>query len=269
MSAPESSTLSLHRELLSWWKRHRAHASFFRTAADLAGILREFALGSLPEQRRRRFGDAEYDWDFRVNTTSATVHWRDRFLGLLHSPYMPTEPVVFHQMLDQLAHMANISFEPFTFIDIGSGKGRTLLMASDYPFHRIIGVELLPALHHVAQENIAKYQNDAQKCGAIESICSDVIDFKFPSGPLILYFFNPLPEDILLQALNSLRVHIEQQCNHANSGFSGAALSSSECYALYHNAILEHVFANQPWLEKLYGSPEFVIYKYRTENLKR
>ena len=38
------------------------------------------------------------------------------------------------------------SLDGFTFIDLGSGKGRTLLMASDYPFRRIIGLELLEEL---------------------------------------------------------------------------------------------------------------------------
>ena len=37
-------------------------------------------------------------------------------------------------------------------MDLGSGKGRTLMMASDYPFQRIIGVELLPALNQVAKK---------------------------------------------------------------------------------------------------------------------
>ena len=105
-------------------------------AAELWGFLRD----STPEQRRRRYGDVEYDWDHRVDTTSATVGWRDRLLGVFHSAYQPTEPALFHEMLAAL----NITFEDFTFIDLGSGKGRALLMASDYPFLRIVGVELLP-----------------------------------------------------------------------------------------------------------------------------
>ena len=49
----------------------------------------------------------------------------------------------------------------FTFVDLGSGKGRTLLMASDYPFRRIIGVELLPSLHQIAQENLRQYKSES------------------------------------------------------------------------------------------------------------
>ena len=47
-----------------------------------------------------------------------------------------------------------LDFQEFTFIDIGSGKGRVLMMAADYPFRRILGIELLPDLHRAAQENL-------------------------------------------------------------------------------------------------------------------
>ena len=107
----------------------------------------------MPAQRRRRYGDVEYDWDHRVNTTSATVGWRERLLGQFHSGYQPTEPALFTEMMASL----NINFQEFTFIDLGSGKGRVLLMAADYPFRRILGVELFPALHHVAQQNLDAY----------------------------------------------------------------------------------------------------------------
>jgi len=56
-------------------------------------------------------------------------------------------------MLEALRQQAG-DFHDFIFIDLGSGKGRTLLMASDYPFRRIVGVELLLALHQIAQENL-------------------------------------------------------------------------------------------------------------------
>jgi hypothetical protein len=34
-----------------------------------------------------------------------------------------------------------IAYDKFAFVDCGSGKGRTLLIASEFPFKFIIGVE--------------------------------------------------------------------------------------------------------------------------------
>src|SRR5262249_27336931 len=71
----------------------------FAALGLLLSELWEFVRDSTPEQRRRRYGDVEYDWDHRVDTTSATVGWHDRLLGIFHSPYQPTEPALFHEML--------------------------------------------------------------------------------------------------------------------------------------------------------------------------
>ena len=160
----------------------------------------EFTRDSLPDRRRQRYGDMEYDWENRVDTTSGTVGWRERLLGLFHSPYQPTDPVLFHEIMASLP----IEFENFTFVDLGSGKGRTLLMASDYPFRRIVGVELIEELHRVAEQNITKYRNPAQRCLQIESVCADAREYDFPHEPLVVYLFNPLPEPALLEVLERL-----------------------------------------------------------------
>ncbi len=174
------------------WRRRR-----------LLGVIWEFARDSTPDRLRARFGDADYDWDYRVNTTSGAVGWRDRLLGKFHTAYQPTEPTAFLEMLDTVQNNAGpddstlnspVDFRDFTFIDLGSGKGRTLLMASDYPFRRIIGVELLPSLHKIAQENLRLYKSKTQKCFALESICGDATDFPLPADPLVIFLFNPFPE---------------------------------------------------------------------------
>ena len=135
-----------------WWKHCASYEGYWLATRRLLGVLWEFVRDSAPERLRQRYGDADYDWEYRVNTTSGAVGWRDRLLGMFHSAYQPTEPAAFHEMLDALQKSPTpdqtvLNFRDFTFVDLGSGKGRTLLMASDYPFRRIVGVELLPSLH--------------------------------------------------------------------------------------------------------------------------
>ena len=151
--------LTLLGSLRGWWKqnaaRHGAATALRNFCGEFWGFLRE----STPEQRRRRYGDIEYDWEHRVDTTSATLDWRARLLGVFHSPYQATEPALFQEMMAAL----RVDFAEFLFIDLGSGKGRTLLMASEYPFRKILGVELLPELNQIAQENLRKYSSADQK----------------------------------------------------------------------------------------------------------
>ncbi|HVZ19382.1 MAG TPA: class I SAM-dependent methyltransferase, partial [Terriglobales bacterium] len=162
-------------------------ASAWEIGADVWEWVRE----STPERKRRRYGDVEYDWDHEVDTTAATVTNRSRLIAAISgAPYQPTDPAEFREMMQAIA----IDFSQYTFIDIGSGKGRTLLMASEFPFRQIVGVELLPELHRVAETNIARFSSPEQQCKEIESVCCDARDFVFPDETVLLYLFNPLPE---------------------------------------------------------------------------
>ncbi|HXY01937.1 MAG TPA: class I SAM-dependent methyltransferase [Terriglobales bacterium] len=211
--------------------------------AELVAILGQFLRESMPDRRRQRYGDVDFDWEHRVDTTSATVGWRNRFLGLLHSPYQPTDPALFHEMMDKL----DIDFRRFVFVDIGSGKGRVLLMAADYPFRTIIGIELLPDLNQVAQENIRRYKNDSQRCFEIETLCGDAREFVFPSESLIVFLFNPLPEVGLANLLANLERSVKDD--------------PRPVFLLYHNPLLEHLLADKRWLRKLGGTHQYSIYE--------
>ncbi len=233
--------LSLTKTIAQWWREARVQKSFTQTALQLASKLIEFLRDSTPARKKQRYGDADYDWEQRVNTTAATVSWRDRLLGQFLSPYQPTEPSLFHEMLAALA----VDFRQFTFIDVGSGKGRTLLMAADYPFQRVIGVEVIPELHAAAVRNIAAYKSDSQRCFAIESRCEDARTFTFPSGSLLLYFFNPLPEAGLMTLLSRLEHALARQ--------------AQQVFVLYHNPELERLFAPSRW-KKLGSTHQYSIF---------
>ena len=142
------SKVNLLPALAMWWRQERAEASPLTVLRRLFTLIWEFVRDSLPDKRRQRYGDIDYDWEHRVDTTGATVSWRARLLGLLNSPYQPVPPEQFREMMAALAvYLDQVSnFSQFTFIDIGSGKGRALLLATEYGFSRIIGIELLPEL---------------------------------------------------------------------------------------------------------------------------
>ncbi len=240
---PTPVRISLLRALRAWWKdRRERHGLASALRMSVADVL-EFLRDSTPERRRQRYGDVEYDWEYRTDTTSATVGWRDRLLGVLNSPYQPTEPVLFEEMLASI----KIDFRNFTFIDLGSGKGRVLLLASDYPFRQIVGVELLPALNRIAQENLRHYKSARQQCFNVESLYGDAREFVFPSEPTVLYLFNPLPASGLLAVIANLEQSLREQ--------------PREFYVLYHNPILEHVLGESSLLRTIGGTHQYSIYR--------
>jgi len=241
------SRVGLSRSAWQWWNDIARREGRLAATRQLLSALWEFVRDSTPERRRQRYGDADYDWEHRVNTTSAAVSWRDRLLGVFHSPYQPTESALFHEMLEALREQSHLDFHDFVFLDLGSGKGRTLLMASDYPFRRIVGVELLPALHQAALENLRKYRSESQKCFALESICADATEFPLPAEQIVLYLFNPFPEAGLRRTIANLRQSLRE---HPRT-----------VYVLYHNPLLEHVVGESAELQKLHATHQYALYR--------
>lgn len=114
--------------------------------------------------------------------------------------YAAIEPERFHALMAVLP----IPFEDFTFIDFGSGKGRALLLASEYPFKKIIGLEFSRELHGAALENVRRYGSTTQKCSAIEPQLADFVEYEFPREPMLLFFFDPCDATLLRRVMTNL-----------------------------------------------------------------
>jgi hypothetical protein len=197
-----------------------------------------------PERRKSRYGDIDYDFEHGVDTTWATVSIRTRLREWLSGgQYQPSEPALFHAMLASLP----VAVDGFTFIDLGSGKGRTLLLASSYLFRRIIGIELLEELNLVAQDNLARYQSEEQKCFNIEAYPGDARCFDFPSEPTVLYLFNPFPRHVWREMLANLHTSM--------------LAAPRPVYVIYHNPVHDDIPAAQGWLQQQARTHQFVIYK--------
>ena len=74
--------------------------------------------------------------------------------------YLPTAASSLGWLLTKLP----ISHSDFVFVDLGSGKGRMLLVASEFPFRQVIGVELAQELHEIAEGNIQQFRSRNIRC---------------------------------------------------------------------------------------------------------
>lgn len=94
-----------------------------------------------------------------------------------------------------------------SFIDYGSGRGRVTIVASRYPFQRVIGIELSDILHREAQENL-RSARVRQAC-EVEFMRSDAAQFDVPDDTKVVYFYKPFgrvtTEQVLQRIAESLR----------------------------------------------------------------
>ena len=80
----------------------------------------------------------------------------------------------------------HVSYREFIFIDLGSGKGRTLLVAAEFPFRRIIGVDIASDLNRIALGNVASCRGLGARRSCIDVVSKDAADFEFPFPAAVL-----------------------------------------------------------------------------------
>jgi hypothetical protein len=158
-------------------------------------------------KERIQAGNNAFDKAFGVDTFTETPFVADD-VGGPSAPQANGYAPVSLENFSLAMSTVKIRHEDFTFVDLGSGKGKALLLASDYPFRQIIGVELSAQLHRVAVENIARYRGASQRCHNIESVCQDAIEFEFPLSPLVIFLANPFGPDILARVLDRLEASL-------------------------------------------------------------
>ena len=109
--------------------------------------------------------------------------------------YMPTE----EGLLEAAVAFAGIEPTRFSFVDLGCGKGRPLILAAQLRFRRLIGVEIVPALANIARANLA------QLGVAAEVHTGDAARFVFPPEPVVLFLFNPFKAAAIGAVIEALR----------------------------------------------------------------
>ncbi|MDD1644038.1 MAG: class I SAM-dependent methyltransferase [Methylococcaceae bacterium] len=124
--------------------------------------------------------------------------------------YEPTSTRIFSHILAKLPSTVGLVYEDYVYIDYGSGKGRTLLLASEFPFAEIIGIEFSRKLCSVAQNNIAVYRSKRQKCKKIRSVCVDVVDYRLASKYSVCFFYNPFAQPVLHKVIDGIKTNLNE-----------------------------------------------------------
>lgn len=94
--------------------------------------------------------------------------------------------------------------EAYSFIDVGAGKGRALLLAAEFPFRKVIGVELSEELARTAQKNVARWNRVAQPKAKVRVMQGDAAKFRWPRAPLLVYLYNPFSCTLVAEMAENL-----------------------------------------------------------------
>jgi SAM-dependent methyltransferase len=154
--------------------------------------------------RRRRLQHERFDAKYHIDTqmsvaladletTAPGAKFANRYQG---SPL-----AVLHRIIRRL----KVDRQRFTFIDLGSGKGRVLLIAAQYPFKSVIGIEFSKKLHDIALTNIQQVAGAGATRTRVASINCDAGEFDFSEiGDKIVFCYNSFAADLMIRVLDNL-----------------------------------------------------------------
>ena len=147
--------------------------------------------------------DFLYDFRFRIKTAEKI---REPELG-----YKGTDCVGYGPYWYRNIYKIFNSIQPITekdvFLDYGCGKGRVIVVASTYPFQKVLGVELSTDLCAIASENINRSQKNLV-CKNIQVVNVDATYYSPPEDVTHFFFYNPFGNDILSNVFDAIHVSL-------------------------------------------------------------
>lgn len=117
--------------------------------------------------------------------------------------YLPTIDADLEEMLAALG-WSEARLRQTTFVDIGSGKGRAVFLAAMHPFREVVGVELSPVLHTVAESNLELMRRSGALVAPARLWQGDATELDVPRGPWIAYLYHPFREPTAARVVDRL-----------------------------------------------------------------
>jgi SAM-dependent methyltransferase len=171
----------------------------------------------LPHLRRTAQAQQPHPFDLVHGVdTSGLVAGTDLFTGHKHdcysTAYWGVSPSRARDILQRWCEsLQKHSVEQFSFLDIGCGKGRMMLIASELPFKQVIGVELNTALAATASDNATKWQAAGFGRCPIQVLAQEATDTRLPATPCVIFLYNPFGAPVLRKMLAGFDRQLKDQ----------------------------------------------------------
>lgn len=183
-----------------------------------------------------------FDAEFGVRT-SGLVAGRNLKSGHRHdrhaTAYYGVAPSVFRALVKRWQRSrSDGALEEVSFLDVGAGMGRALLLAAELPFRRVVGVELNPTLARIAKRNLTIWRASGRAQASMRVVCGDAVEFPLPAGPCLAFLFNPFGATVMRRLLKSWSKALNER--------------AEEFDLIYVNHEQEHILEQQAGFARLF-----------------
>ncbi len=119
-----------------------------------------------------------------------------------HATHYEAVPVADFRAL--LAQLPPEAIATSTFVDVGAGMGRAMLLAAEYPFKQVTGIEISPGLYEIARENLEGAERMRRACRDVRLARGDARSWSYPPGNLVVFMYNPFDAEAMRATLGSI-----------------------------------------------------------------
>ncbi len=124
--------------------------------------------------------------------------------------YSGSQPSIVRAALASLPEPAR-----YAFVDIGCGKGRPLVVASEFGFERVLGVELAPHIAHIARANAAAIAAQHPDRTPIEILVGDATTVQPPGQRVVYFLYNPFSRPLVQRLVANVERQLQEGLQHA------------------------------------------------------
>lgn len=183
------------------------------------------------------WGTHPFDKEFGIETSgilsTEDIH-PDKQLTALISPYIGSQPSIVRRGLSALG-----TYGDYTFIDYGCGKGRPIVVAGEFPFQSVTGIELSPNLAATARLNIAKVARRFPERQGVTIVCADVCDFPLPPDKLACFNYHAFGPEIVARIIKKFETALAGDTPHM--------------FLIYYNPVHFELFDASPAFRRFYA----------------
>ena len=132
---------------------------------------------------------------YNINTIGADElkSLEDKGIDISHATmYMPVNYYVLGHVMKEIVKYPHNK----TFLDIGSGKGRPMIVAAEYGFEQITGIDFSKELCKDAEININLYSKK-NPAASFTIINNEAYYYDIPADITTIFLFNPFDEFIM------------------------------------------------------------------------
>lgn len=120
--------------------------------------------------------------------------------------YKPTRARYFRKIMEKI----DVSRDG-VFVDVGSGKGRVLLLAAEHGFAQVLGLEISPTLCRIAEKNVEAYGKVRPNADSIKILCTNILDYPMDGSETVVFMYSPFDHSVTNRFLDMMRQSLKEK----------------------------------------------------------